>query len=150
MKFKKIIGFLLVVMLVFGLWGCSGARTEKIDDWITTSVKPTMDEHFVGVEGLKYTVTQTKPGEVTVDMVFEGAAMLSVYAKDDPQSKITWTSLSNSLCDFSNALKIDAANNGINNITININLVNDMNDEKVLLTITDGQATYDCVRDGNE
>lgn len=149
--FKVVVGLCLGFCIGLMLITFSGCGSEPpIEDWINSSVDPIMAEGFKDMEGVSYTIEKTGSNEATITFKLDGAAELALYAQDYDTVKTTWNDMGDSMCSLTNSLIENAHNYGISDITIRANLVNDVNNDLVLLTVVDGEKTYDCVRDGNE
>ena len=75
----------------------------------------------------------------------EGLAKEAVYAKrGDEELLNSWTELVDATCYMSTTTKETALTNGLN-IDVQINVLNDTNLDKVLLTVLNGEVLYDVV-----
>ena len=75
----------------------------------------------------------------------EGTADAAVYAKLGNEEVLnSWTKFVDATCSTSTTLKETALTNGLN-IDVQVNVLNDKNLNKVLLTVLNGEVLYDVV-----
>lgn len=144
---KKKLGIIVSLLVVLMMFVGCGSTEPPIEDWINDSVTPILAETFDGVDGIDYKVEQTGNHEVTVSLKFKGAAELAVYAQDYSTVKETWDELKGSLCKLSTTMIDNANSYGISNVDVKIDLYNDLNEDLILMSVTNGETTYDCVVD---
>ena len=75
----------------------------------------------------------------------KGIAEATVYAKLGNEEVLnTWTKFVDAACSMSTNIKETALTNGLN-IDVQVNVLNDTNRDKVLLTVLNGEVLYDVV-----
>lgn len=94
------------------------------------------DNYSVSLEDTVYTVNTWQ----------DGLAVLAVLAQNgNKESLTTWEQIKQSTIDASESLQKLLENNGLGDYTVILNIVNDVNRENVLLTVTYGLVFYDSV-----
>lgn len=141
---KKLITIVSLVVALLVFTAC-GLGAPSIQQWIDSEADPIVAEAFKDTKGVRYSIEQTGEEEVTVNFYFDGAAELAVYAEDYSSARDTWNSLKDSMVSFTTSMKTNAHNYGIDTITVRVNLVNDVNNELVLMSVVNDQVIYDCV-----
>lgn len=110
---------------------------EEMDALLNKTLQAAFGEEYsIELEGYLY----------TVNLWHEGIAATATLAKaGNAEAVDTWTSLKKSAMDMSVSLSELLSMNGHDDKMVSVNILNDANREKILLTATLGFATYDWV-----
>ena len=94
------------------------------------------DDYSVSLDGMVYTVNAWQ----------DGLAVLTVLAQSgNAEAVASWEKIAQTTADASEKLQKLLKDNGLEDHSVVVNIVNDANKENVLLTAMYGVVTYDCV-----
>lgn len=110
-------------------------------DTVIALIEPTLKDNW----GDHYTIYNDE-GVIGVNVWGEGVVAGAVMAANgDAKCKATWDEMVESLKRMCSSMCGVAEAAGMESVWIELNLVNDMNPDNILLSITNGVVFYDCV-----
>ena len=147
-----IIGGLFILIMLIPTNDDTEIKNSPVKEESVVETQPMSKEEFATViePGLKKGwgnnyYTEWNKNTYIINVWAEGTAEAAVYAKLGNEEVLnSWTKLVDATCSTSTTLKETALTNGLN-IDVQINILNDTNFDKVLLTVLNGEVLYDVV-----
>ena len=147
-----IIGGLFILIMLIPTNDDTEIKNSPVKEESVVETQPMSKEEFATViePGLKKGwgnnyYTEWNKNTYIVNVWAEGTAEAAVYAKLGNEEVLnSWTEVVDATCSMSTTLKETALTNGLN-IDVQINVLNDTNLDKVLLTVLNGEVLYDVV-----
>ena len=147
-----IIGGLFILIMLIPTNDDTETKNSPVKEESVVETQPMSKEEFATVIkpaltkgwGNNY-YTEWNNNTYIVNVWVEGIAEAAVYAKLGNEEVLnSWTKIVDEICSMSTTLKETALTNGLN-IDVQVNVLNDTNLDKVLLTVLNGEVLYDVV-----
>lgn len=113
-----------------------------------------MEEFKNAVDGLmkdnfgNYELYYDADGALNIDLIFEGVAVETLYAiNNNQQYQEDWNRMVEVLVSLSKALIDTASLHNIEDPVVIINVLNDLNMDKVVFSASNGEILYDALND---
>ena len=147
-----IIGGLFILIMLIPTNDDTEIKNSPVKEESVVETQPMSKEEFATViePGLKKGwgnnyYTEWNKNTYIINVWAEGTAEAAVYAKLGNEEVLnSWTKLVDATCSTSTTLKETALTNGLN-IDVQINILNDTNLDRVLLTVFNGEVSYDVL-----
>ena len=147
-----IIGGLFILIMLIPTNDDTEIKNSPVKEESVVETQPMSKEEFATViePGLKKGwgnnyYTEWNKNTYIINVWAEGTADAAVYAKLGNEEVLnSWTKFVDATCSTSTTLKETALTNGLN-IDVQVNVLNDRNLNKVLLTVLNGEVLYDVV-----
>ena len=121
------------------------AAEEQDQEEALAAILAAMEEKLKDSYGPNYTLTHDDSA-VQIGVWRDGVADAAVYAHNGDESYLSrWRTLVSTIQSLSSTLSDTLNTAGIENRQVILSVVNDQNRDNVLLTVTDGQVTYNWV-----
>lgn len=147
-----IIGGLFILIMLIPTNDDTEIKNSPVKEESVVETQPMSKEEFATVIepgltkgwGNNY-YTEWNNNTYIINVWAEGTADAAVYAKLGNEEVLnSWTKFVDATCSTSTTLKETALTNGLN-IDVQVNVLNDRNLNKVLLTVLNGEVLYDVV-----
>ena len=147
-----IIGGLFILIMLIPTNDDTEIKNSPVKEESVVETQPMSKEEFATVIepgltkgwGNNY-YTEWNNNTYIINVWAEGTAEAAAYAKLGNEEVLnSWTKFVDATCSTSTTLKETALTNGLN-IDVQVNVLNDRNLNKVLLTVLNGEVLYDVV-----
>ena len=147
-----IIGGLFILIMLIPTNDDTETKNSPVKEESVVETQPMSKKEFATViePGLKKGwgnnyYTEWNKNNYIINVWAEGTAEAAVYAKLGNEEVLnSWTQFVDATCSTSTTLKETALTNGLN-IDVQVNVLNDRNLDKVLITVLNGEVLYDVV-----
>lgn len=148
-----IIGGLFILIMIIPTNDDTEIKNSTVKEESVVETQPMSKEVFATVIELSLAkaygennyYTEWNNNTYIINVWTKGIAEAAVYAKLGNEEVLnTWTKFVDAACSMSTNIKETALTNGLN-IDVQVNVLNDTNRDKVLLTVLNGEVLYDVV-----
>ena len=148
-----IIGGLFILIMLIPTNDDTETKNSPVKEESVVETQPMSKEEYANIieqvlaktYGENNYYTKWDNNTYIINVWVKGTAAGAVYAKlGNEECLNSWTKIVDATCSTSTTLKETALTNGLN-IDVQINVLNDTNLDKVLLTVLNGEVLYDVV-----